>query len=159
MKLLKYITILFSLLLFINCKQNRVTTDETKQKIKLSFQIIPEDFDKGLYYVEWEDTLGLSEGYLEGDFAKRPKEIWCVITNDRNDTLGYYRGLSTAQTFSPFQSIDSVVILNFMIGVNFFSDKSQPDLQLAENPIQYEPVRINIQTDLRKEFEVELTQK
>ena len=138
----------------------------------MDFEIIPEDYDRNLYTVEWKDTLGQSEGYQGEEFTKRPKEIWCVITNERKDTLGYYRGLSTAQTFAGFQSKDTIVTLNFLIGLNFFTDKfengqSKADFEKAardysiENklPIVFKPIKINLKTDLRKKFSVELEEK
>ena len=140
--------------------------------MKLSFQVIPEDFERNLYYVEWMDTLGQSEGYQGDKLIKRPKEVWCVITNDNKDTLGYYWGLSTAQTFAGFQSKDTTVTLNFMIGLNFFTDKfengqSMKDYEKAARnyskdnklPIVFKPIQISLKTDLRKKYDIELKEE
>jgi hypothetical protein len=143
----------FLFLIFGGCN-SRNPVDKSKEKIKLTFQIIPEDYDKNLYVVEWKDTLGIKQGY---NIIERPKEIWCIITNRSNDTLGYYRGQSTAQTFAYFQSTDSIVTLNFMIGLTLF--RSAESLDIKQNPICFEPVEINLNIDLRKEFEMILKEK
>ncbi|MCX2681418.1 hypothetical protein OOZ15_15800 [Galbibacter sp. EGI 63066] len=159
---LYYITISLILLMF-GCKE---TNKQDKSKIQLKYEIIPEDYDRNLYYVNWTDTLGLSEGYLPNKILKRPKEIWCFVTNQENDTLGYYKGLSMAQTFCYFQTTDSIVTLNFMIGLNMFPDKFENDStgakaywEVNKTPIEFEPIKINIKNGLRKEFEVELNEK
>ena len=148
---------------FFGCKQ---TSSPEKTKIQLKYEIIPEDYERNLYYVDWTDTLGLSEGYLPDKILKRPKEIWCLVTNNQNDTLGYYHGLSMAQTFCYFQTTDSIVNLNFMIGLNMFPDKFENDTAGAKAywetnkiPIEFEPVNVNIKYELRKEFEIELNEK
>ena len=137
--------------------------------MKLAFEIIPEDFERNIYTVEWRDTLGQSEGYQGDKLIKRPKEVWCIVTNDNNDTLGYYRGLSTAQTYTEFQSKDTIVTLNFMIGLNFFTDKFENGQNMADYektawdysktnklPIVFETVRVNLKTELRKKFDIVL---
>jgi len=155
-----------------SCGQKSNLINHSKSKIELAFEVTPDDFERGLYNVEWKDTLGQSEGYQDDNLINRPKEIWCVITNYHNDTLGYYRGLSTAQTFAGFQSKDTIVILNFMIGLNFFTDIFE-DSQNWENyikaardyskenklPIEFEPIQINLKTDLRKKYVVEIKEK
>ena len=156
----------------VSCGQKSNSTDKTKSKMKLTFEVIPEDFEKNLYYVEWNDTLGQAEGYQGDKLIKRPKEVWCVVTNHSKDTLGYYKGLSTAQTFAGFQSKDTIVTLNFMIGLNFFTDKfesgqTKDDYEKAARdyskdnklPIVFEPIQINLKTDLRKKYDIELSKK
>lgn len=166
MKYQYYIIVILLSITFINCKHNETSANNYPKEIRLTYQVVPEDPERGWYYVEWKDTLGLAEGYLDADFLKRPKEIWCVITNKKNDTLGYYRGRSMAQTFADFISTDTIVTLNFMTGMNLFSDKSfktetEWGNHIKQNrlPIKYEPIEINIQRDLRKEFEVVLKEK
>ena len=140
---------------------------ELKNKtIQLSYEIIPEDYERNLYYVSWNDTLGLSEGYLPDKFLQRPKELWCFITNNSHDTLGYYKGLSMPQSYLYFQTTDTIVTLNFMIGLNIFSSKFETDTIGAKeyykantNPIEFEPIEINILTDLRQTFKRELKEK
>jgi hypothetical protein len=146
--------------------------DKSNSPMRISFDILPEDYERNLYTVEWTDTLGQAEGYQGRKLLKRPKEVWCVITNDRKDTLGYYRGLSTAQTFAGFQSKDTIVTLNFMIGLNFFTDKFDSGKSMADYekaaydysqdnklPIVFEPIQINLKSDLRKKFDIELKGK
>jgi hypothetical protein len=163
MKQLLYIILILPFLL-LGCGKTNNLTDKIKSKMKLTFEVIPEDYERNLSYIEWNDTLGQNEGY-GGKWIKRPKEIWCVITNVKKDTLGYYRGLSTAQTFADFQSKDTLVTLNFMAGLNFFSDKFENEKEAIDYskknnlPIVYEPIQINIKTDLRKKFEIELNEK
>ena len=166
-----YISLLIVLGL-VNCGQKRNSTDNPASRLKLTFEVIPEDYEKHFYSIEWKDTLGQSEGYIGNKWFTRPKEIWCIITNHQNDTLGYYRGLSTAQTFAYFQSTDTLVTLNFMIGLNFFSDKfgsGENMVEFEKNakqyskenrlPIVFEPIQLNLKTDLRKKYYIELKEK
>jgi hypothetical protein len=155
-----------------NCKQKDSSLAEVKSTMKLTFEVIPEDFERNLFYVEWEDTLGLAENYRGDRFLQRPKEVWCVITNERKTTLGYYKGLSTAQTLVYFQSKDTIVTLNFMIGLNFFTDKFESSKNMKEYeqmardyskdnalPVEFEPVKVNLKAGLRKKYTVELKEK
>ena len=155
-----------------SCGQKSSSTEETQSKMKLSFEVIPEDFERNLFYIEWNDTLGLFEGYQGDKLLKRPKEVWCIIVNNSKDTLGYYRGLSTPQTFAGFQSTDTIVTLKFMIGLNFFSDKFESAktkegyekaARVYSNnnklPVVFEPIQINLKTDLRKKYNIELKEK
>lgn len=166
-----YISLLIVLGLF-SCGQKTNSTDMSKSRMQISFDVVPEDYERNLYSVEWKDTLGQAEGYQGAKILKRPKEVWCVITNDHKDTLGYYKGLSTAQTFTGFQSKDTIVTLNFMIGLNFFTDKfdngqSMADYEKAARnyskdnklPIVFEPIQLNLKTDLRKKYDIELKEQ
>ena len=156
--------LIFILLLF-GCGQTNKSFDKTKVKIKLVYEVIPEDYDRKLYSISWQDTLGKSEGYLPKKILRRPKEIWCFVTNKKMDTLGYYKGLSTAQTFAYFQTTDTIVILNFKAGLNIFSDKFDNDKEgkkhwdTNKTSAEFEPIDFNIKTGLRKKFEIELTEK
>ena len=160
-----HLIILILVLTLFGCKQSKTSTEKPPEKMRITFQVIPEDHDRSLYYVEWKDTLGQSEGYLPGNILKRPREIWCIVTNPNNDTLGHYTGLSTAQTFSYFQSTDQVITLNFKIGMNIFSDKFDPTVTVSEFqtkyllPVEFEPVNVNLKTDLGKKFNIELKEK
>jgi hypothetical protein len=171
MKYRFYISLLIIIGL-LSCGKRTNPVDNSKSRMKLNFQVIPEDYEKHFYTVEWKDTLGQSEGYVGHKWFTRPKEIWCVLTNHKNDTLGYYMGLSTAQTFASFQSTDTLVTLNFMIGLNFFSDKfgSGKDMFEFENnakeysndnrlPIVFKPIQLNLKTDLQKNYDIELKEK
>ncbi len=157
--------VLLFILLLSNCDQAKQSPNKPKIKIRLTYEVIPEDYNRNLYYIEWQDTLGKSEGYLPNKIYKRPKEVWCVVTNKKNDTLGYYKGLSTAQTLAYFQTTDTIVILNFMAGLNMFSDKFDNDKKGKEYweanrlPIEFEPIDFNVKTNLLKKFEIELKEK
>lgn len=153
---------IFLLVHLFSCSRKKEPVSKTSEKIRITFEIIPEDYDRNLYYVEWKDTLRFPQG---DGVLEEPKEIWCVVTSKSNDTLGYYKGLSMAQTFAYFQPDDSVVILNFMIGIDFFSDVLKTDRERTEYvesgkyPVEFEPIEINIYTDLRKKLEKELKGK
>jgi hypothetical protein len=167
-----YYIFLFILIGLLGCGQKSNSGGNTKSKMKLNFEVIPEDFENNLYYVDWTDTLGQSEGYLGDKQIKRPKEVWCFITNNNRDTIGYYRGLSTAQTYAGFQSKDTIVTLHFMIGLNIFSDKFEQEQDRGEYekstqdyskdnklPINFEPIQINLKTDLHKKYGVVLKER
>ena len=154
----------------ISCGKTNNTTE--KVKTKLTFEVVPEDYERNLFTVTWSDTLGQAEGYVDHKWFTRPKEIWCIITNNKKDTLGYYRGLSTAQTYAAFESIDTVVTLNFMMGLNFFSDRfgtgknmnnfeknARDYSKINKLPLVFEPLQINLKTDLRKKIEIVLEEK
>lgn len=158
------------MLVLISCGQQNNTEKKSRSTLRLTFEVIPEG--TASYSIQWKDTLGQAEGYTGSKWLTRPKEIWCVITNLRDDTLGYYKGLSTAQSFTYFDSTDSLVQLNFMVGLNFFSDKfgSGEDMtafiinarQYAEDnrlPIVFEPILLNLKTDLRKKYDIVLKEK
>lgn len=164
-----YLTLL--LIIFVSSCQHADNSAE-KVKTRLNFQVYPEDYERKLYTVEWTDTLGQKEGYVADKWLKRPKEIWCVVTNTKQDTLAYYTGLSMARHFVSFEATDSFITLNFMIGLNFFSDKfdTQQGAKEFSNgieaytkdnklPIMFEPIVINLNTDLRKKYDVELIEK
>lgn len=94
----------------------------------------------------------------------RPKEIKCVITNDKNDTLGYYMGLSTAQSFAYFETKDAMITLNFMIGLNMFSDKfegknGEKYWNANRKIIYFKPIRLSLESNLLKKFNLELEEK
>ncbi len=164
-----YINILI-LLFFSGCRQ----TDHSVEKVKtrVTFEVLPEDYERKSYTVQWKDTLGQKEGYVEGKWLRRPKEIWCIVTNSKKDTLDYYMGLSTAQDFLTFESSDTIITLNFMIGLNFFSDKfgTGENMKEFENnarqyskdnrlPIVFEPIVLSLKTDTRKKYDIELKEK
>ena len=154
------------ILTLFGCNQNNGSTETMKTKIQLTYEVIPEDYDRNLYYVNWIDTLGLGEGYLPDKLLERPKEIWCIISNKESDTLGHYTGLSMAQTFAYFQTTDSIVTLNFMIGLNISPDKFKNDTtglmaywEANKTPVEFEPFEVNIYKELRKKTEIELKEK
>jgi len=165
-----YIAIIL-ILTFYSCNespnkiQNNELSDDVKTKMNISFEIHPEDYENKSYSIVWYDTLGLSEGYLPENIIERPKEIKCMITNKDNDTLGYYKGSSMAQTYMYFNTNDSIINLNFMIGLNLIPKKIKTEKEkidyLKKNiiPIKFKPIEINLNKDLSKKIEVELIQK
>ncbi|MCD7900566.1 MAG: hypothetical protein LUH22_12050 [Bacteroides sp.] len=153
---MKNIPYIILLLILFSCGQE----SNSKEKIKLTFQV---NHERGNWYsIHWKDTLGKGDGYHEDDltFIKRPKEIWCVITDLQNDTLGYYQGMSTAQTFAYFHTTDTVVILNFMTGLNLFPDRTLEDKRETNKyPIRYEPIEFKLVSRVGEEMEIELKEK
>jgi hypothetical protein len=132
-----------------------------EQKMKISLSIISEDEKNKYYSLDWDDTLGKKQGY---SIHNRPKEIWCYITNRKKDTLDYYYGLSTSHTYLEFESQDSIVYLNFLIGVNPNYEVKSIEEQNAlinyeKNPIIYESVEANLNQDLRNKVELVLLPK
>jgi len=160
-------------LLLVSCKLPKEKTEIAKLKMSITFNVVPEDYERNLYYVEWEDTLGQSESYTGDKQLNRPTEVWCVITNDRKDTLGNYQGLGTARTFTGFQTKeDTTVTLHFMIRLNMFTDKFDKGQSLSEQykaaqdyayknklPVMFKPIQINLKTDLRKKHTIELEEQ
>jgi len=129
----------------------------------LTLEVIPEDYDKNLYSVQWTDTLGQSKGY---NTIKRPEGLQCVIKNKKQDTLGYYIGLSTPQTFAYFQTTDTAITINFKISINIFSEALNNNDNIRKEylkrdsiPRELEPVTVNIKKELRKKITVVLTEK
>ncbi|MFA6152184.1 MAG: hypothetical protein WC716_12740 [Chitinophagaceae bacterium] len=139
------------------CREHAPTATSSKAKMQISFEVIPEDYALHLYNIVWEDTCGQSEGY-EHNKIKRPQEVWCFVTDKHQDTLGYYSGMSTAQTFTGFQTKDSIITVQFMTGFNFFSDRFDEPKEAIDYafdhhlPIVYQPLQINLKTDLRKKM-------
>ncbi len=134
--------------------------------MKMEIEIIPEDFN-GLYCVKWNDTL-CSEFKSDWDYLqKRPYELNCYITNRNNDTLGYYGPMSFQQQIAYFKTIDnsdSIVNLNFKIGVNPFStfldkqSKGYIDKFNESNKEQtfFKSIQLDLNSVLKKEMEIEL---
>jgi hypothetical protein len=82
--------------------------------------------------------------------------INCAQPQKNNqDTLGYYKELSTPQTFLAFQSTDSIITINFLTGYNNFSEAFTGDT----SSIHFEPVIVNLQRDWRKQISIELVEK
>lgn len=158
------------IIILVGC--NNKSKLNNKINMKISFEVIPEDYERNLYTVNWTDTLGKKEGYIDNKFTKRPQEVWCIITNKKQDTLGYYKGLSTVQTYASFQTKDTTITLNFIIGLNMFNNKfdtiqNMADYEKTVNnylkshrlPLKFEPIYINLNTDLRKQFNLELKER
>ena len=103
----RYYIVLLLFTTIVGCKFLKNQDNIEKTEMRLSFQVIPEDYERNIYSIEWNDTLGFSEGYMKNKikWLKRPQEVWCIITNKSNDTLGYYQGLSTAKLLLIFKRL------------------------------------------------------
>lgn len=154
--------ITYSLIFFlIGCAENpgKLSID----RMKMNIEIIPEDF-KGGYSISWNDTLGKSQGFA---IDNRPYELHCYITNNQNDTLGYYRGLSSPRQFAYFRTKgkkDSIINVKFRVGINHFSEflfeQSQEYIDKfnanSKERIEFETLRLDLNSILRKKTEIEL---
>ena len=130
------------------------------EKLKITVEIIPEGED--LYYITWEDTIGMKSKY---GLLNRPLELWCHIQNLKLDTVGYYRGLSMPSSFTYFETKDSIVTFEFSKAFNFFNeaffDEKEREVFWEKNkiPIRFEPIEMNLKSQLRQKVEVELVKK
>ena len=158
-------TILIILIIsFFTISCNEKPQAEKFNSLGINFRIIPE-YNDGTYYVEWKDTLGQKNGF---DQFNRPLEVWCIVKNLTNDTIGYYKGLSTPQKMSYFTTTDSIVSLEFKVGINTFSEvyynqSEKENKKLwnfnAQRMTDFEPIELNIKRDLRKEQNIVLNKK
>jgi hypothetical protein len=135
--------------------------------MKMGIEIIPE-FKNGGYSLSWNDTLYESQFRNEVFFLEnRPQELYCYILNNKNDTLGYYRGLSSPRQWTYFQTTentDSIINLKFSVGTNHFSEfLSEQSKEYIEKfngnnkeRIDFKSVKVDLKTDLRKKMEIEL---
>lgn len=139
------------------------THSTEKEKLKLQIQIIPEGItnDSIPYHALWWKIPEESDTTLFRD-VKDPEEIWCIILNSGQDTLGYYMGRSTPMPFTYFNATDSIIHIRFMIGVNFFSEAIKTEaeyeklIKQIEKPIEFEPIEVNINQHLRDTLEIEV---
>ncbi|HYC83828.1 MAG TPA: hypothetical protein VEB86_01345 [Chryseosolibacter sp.] len=144
--------ILFVSIIFVTCEKTK--TRKEKVQLKIRVEIVPEG--DSLYTLAWEDTIGQSNNSSTAD---RLKELWCVLTVD-DDTVGHYWGTSTPRDYTYFQTSDSVIQAEFMIGPNVFSSKMTKGLlDDHQEIIRFAPVDINIKTNLRKRMELILMEK
>ena len=159
---MKSIILIITLFILFSCQQQPKKLDITRMKITV--EIIPE-FGNGGYALSWKDTLYAAQFPNKPSFlSKRPQELYCYILNEENDTLGYYRGLSSPRQFTYFQTTkntDSIVNIRFSVGINHFSEflAEQSEQYIAkfnENAkerIDFKPIRVNLKTDLNREIE------
>ncbi|MFK7937478.1 MAG: hypothetical protein AB8G22_28440 [Saprospiraceae bacterium] len=166
MKILLEILILFTILR-VSCSENVKPEKLNVDKVNLKIEIIPEFGDNG-YSISWNDTL-CSEFKSKWNYLQlRPYELYCYITNNNNDTLGYYRGLSSPQQFTYFETKvreDSIIKVDFLVGINHFSEflsEQTPKYinQFNENNkerIVFERVEFNLNKDVRKKMVLKLT--
>jgi hypothetical protein len=136
-------------------------------KMQVGYRILPED-DIGGYTLSWNDTLFKSQFTDEETFLiQRPLELHCYILNNNNDTFGYYRGVCNPQQFTYFQlnkNTDSIINLNFSIGINHFSEfleeQSEEDIEeFYENnkmPIKFETLKNDLRKTEREKLEIVL---
>ncbi len=134
------------------------------QRMAISIKVYPEDFEKNFYAIEWEDTIGNYLGYNEMPKQDRPFEIWCFVTNNEGDTLGYYRGLSSPRQFCYFQSDDDSVNIEFQIGPNPFSEELYLNESFKEliqkGPIKCSPLKLKLEkTIIEKDIVLPLINK
>jgi len=134
--------------------------------MKMEIELIPENFNGG-YSISWNDSLCAEFISTKLNFLqKRPYELNCYITDRNNDTLGYYGPQSFQQQFTYFSTInklDSVVNLNFKIGINPFStfleNQSKEYIkkfnEVNEKQIFFEPIQLKLSSELKK-TEIEL---
>jgi hypothetical protein len=134
--------------------------------MKIDIEIIPETFDGG-YSISWNDTLCSEFANDKHFLEKRPNELYCYIINSKNDTLGYYIGLSSPRQWTYFQTVDntdSIIYLKFCVGINHFSSflaeqsKEYIDKFNERNNerIEFKPIRLDINSTLRTKKEIEL---
>ena len=149
--------------IFVSCS-NKTEQQEFKD-LTLNLEITPE-FKNGGFSISWDDTLGSkfskSKRYLE----IRPLELYCYIQNKNSDTLGYYKGLSSPRQWTYFQTKDndSIIYLNFSIGINHFSthlaNQTEEYINNFNNKLSTRPnfktIKLNINSALRKSKEVRL---
>lgn len=135
---------------------------DKERTMKLQWELIPEDVEQHLYTLTWNDTLGQAEAL---PITQRPLEVWCIITNQQHDTVGYYQGLSSPRDFLGFQSEDSIVEIHFAIGMNFFSNHWQTAKQYEvyresnKLPVLFVPIKVNLHKDLRHLMDKVLTER
>ena len=150
--------------LFASCSNN--FENQNLDRMKMAIEIIPEDSNGG-YSISWNDNLcsdfANDKRYLE----KRPNELYCYILNEKNDTLGYYRGCSSPRQWTYFHTVDntdSIIYLRYRVGINQFSsflaeqtkDYIYKFNERNKKPIEFKPISLNINSALRKKKEIEL---
>jgi hypothetical protein len=152
MRIIFIIFLIGSIWFCTNCTNKR--QKEKIKQMKIEIEIIPES-TSGNYSIAWNDTL-CSEFKSELNYLqKRPYEIHCNILDKRNDTIGYYRGLSTPQQFTYFHTnynADSIIYLWFSVGVNSFSEYNDSSNVCFNEPYEFKPIKIDLRTDLRKKI-------
>jgi len=148
----------FSLILLIgvifSCNLNK------KDQIKIEIDFYPEDKEYSI--LEWKDTLGK---HLNLEFYERPIELCCTVLNQKTDTIGYYRGLSSSpKNYLYFKHSDAIAFLHFKTEVNIFSEifdgMKEKDFQnyILENKIgtEYQPIKIILKDNPRQNFKTQL---
>lgn len=136
----------------------------------ISVEIIPES-NVGDYALVWKDTLGKADSKEAQTFLmNRTNELYCYILNNQQDTLGYYRGLSTPRQWTYFQTKtpkDSLVYLHFSVGINHFSTllskytkkEIRQFNRINKRTVQFKPVIISLDTALRIPYSLTLMEE
>lgn len=158
--------ILLILVVIFSCSNSE--TEQPFNSMKLNVEIVPE-FDKGGFSIAWDDTLGHRFSNEKRYLEIRPFDLHCYVLNKNNDTLGYYRGLSTPRQWTYFQTHnkDSLIFLKFSVGINHFStylaNQTQASIEKFNDKYpehtSFETIVLNINSALRKKKEVCLVQK
>lgn len=148
-----FIIYLIASIWFYTSCTNKPQKKEIKQ-MKIEIEIIPESTN-GSYSIAWNDTL-CSEFKSDWNYLqKRPYELHCHILDKENDTIGYYRGLSSPQQFTYFHTndnSDSIIYLRFSVGVNSFSEYIESCNESIYEPIEFKPIKIDLRLDMRKKI-------
>jgi hypothetical protein len=148
------VILFFALIALVSCNDTSDNKPADKEILKIVVEVVPEDDSS--YCIRWKDTIGQSRGYK---LSNRPSEIWCFV-QDKNDTVGYYRGLSTPTDFTCFTTRDTIVTATFMIGPNIFSEQgNRSEKTVQETAIEFNPVSINLKNGVRKPIELVLTER
>lgn len=127
-------------------------------QMKIEIEIIPESTN-GSYSISWNDTLCSKFNSDWNYLQKRPYELYCHIFDNVKDTIGYYRGLSTPQRFTYFQTknnTDSIIYLKFSIGINYFSENIENSNVNSYEPIEFRAIKIDLRKNVKKKMDIVL---
>lgn len=125
--------------------------------LRIDLEIIPESDSS--YTITWTDTLGQAKGY---SLRNRPYELTCFFI-DSKDTSGYYNGCSSPGNSTYITTKDSIVTAYFEMKLNFFSDAFSMEERKTifdnKKELKFEVIKIDIRKNLRKPFNLTLTEK
>ncbi|TVZ55867.1 hypothetical protein OD91_1139 [Lutibacter sp. Hel_I_33_5] len=157
---MKRILILLIFSIFaVNCSKN----SNKFGKLKINYRIVKLD-ERGNYELRWKDTLGKKNGYTK---FNRPFELWTVLWDKNNDTIGKYSGFGAPQKSTDFYTTDSVIKIDFKLGVNYFyqgyfnktdEEKKQLWNKNLKRITKYKPVFIDL-NNLKKDIPLILEPK
>lgn len=148
------IIIYIALAALASCKNTSENKLANKESLKIVIEVVPEGDSS--FSISWKDTVGQSKGYK---LRNRPSEIWCFV-QAKDDTVGYYRGLSTPADFTYFTTRDTIVTVTFMIGPNIFSEqRNNSENTLQRTAIEFNPIHLNLKNAVRKPIELVLTKR
>ena len=132
----------------------------------LNLRVIPED-TLGGYVLQWEDEINPTGADKNKKLRMRPYELYCTVTSQTNDTLGYYIGSSSPRQYLDFVLSDlgeKKINLEFQIGINHFSKilESMDDREIekfnkmASSFPRYEVLTLDLNTQIYKWVSVKL---